>query len=77
LSDDVALTEAFESDLLGGVIAIRGAGLRRTEEGWDNRLYGRVEDESMEAREFTAVPYYAWDNRGVGEMTVWINRKIQ
>ena len=26
-------------------------------------------------RELRAIPYYAWCHRGVGEMTVWINRK--
>ena len=24
---------------------------------------------------FTAIPYYAWSHRGVGEMTVWFSRK--
>jgi len=23
----------------------------------------------------TAIPYYAWGNRGMGEMTVWIREK--
>jgi len=23
-------------------------------------------------QDFTAIPYYAWANRGPGEMTVWI-----
>jgi DUF1680 family protein len=27
------------------------------------------------ARELTAIPYYAWCHRGVGEMAVWINSK--
>jgi DUF1680 family protein len=26
-------------------------------------------------RELSAIPYYAWSHRGVGEMTVWITRK--
>jgi DUF1680 family protein len=25
--------------------------------------------------ELTAIPYYAWSHRGVGEMTVWLNRE--
>jgi len=25
---------------------------------------------------FTAIPYYAWDNRNTGEMTVWIPEKV-
>ena len=27
------------------------------------------------SRELTAIPYYAWSHRGVGEMTVWLNRE--
>ena len=27
---------------------------------------------SMKQQEFTAIPYYAWANRGSGEMTVWL-----
>jgi uncharacterized protein len=27
------------------------------------------------SREFTAIPYYAWNNRGQGEMAVWIPEK--
>jgi len=26
-------------------------------------------------KEITAIPYYAWSHRGVGEMTVWLDRK--
>ena len=26
-------------------------------------------------RELTAIPYYAWSHRGVGEMTVWLDRE--
>jgi hypothetical protein len=27
--------------------------------------------------ELKAIPYYAWSHRGVGEMTVWLNRDRQ
>jgi DUF1680 family protein len=27
------------------------------------------------SRPFMAVPYYAWGNRGQGEMAVWIKRR--
>jgi DUF1680 family protein len=29
-----------------------------------------------QTKPFTAIPYYAWANRGKGEMTVWIPEKI-
>lgn len=27
-------------------------------------------------QEFTAIPYYAWAHRGVGEMTIWFPEKL-
>jgi DUF1680 family protein len=30
---------------------------------------------TSEKLDFTAIPYYAWSHRGVGEMTVWLPRK--
>jgi hypothetical protein len=27
------------------------------------------------SRPFVAIPYYAWNNRGLGEMAVWIKEK--
>jgi len=43
-------------DLLGGVTVLKGQGLA----------------DGKTPVEFTAVPYYAWQNRGLGEMNVWI-----
>jgi len=31
---------------------------------------------STAPRTLTAIPYYAWANRGKGEMTVWFPEKI-
>lgn len=54
------LSANFESSLLGGVVTITGKGkaLKGT---------GKYSDPS-----FKAIPYYAWNNRGAGEMTVWM-----
>lgn len=58
------------ADLLNGVDVIRLRGQRETT---DEALYsdGRV---SREPAELTLVPYYAWGNRGKGEMAVWIRK---
>jgi hypothetical protein len=37
---------------------------------WDGKLLGGVG--IVSADNFVAVPYYAWGNRGKGEMAVWI-----
>lgn len=56
LPKDADLVARRREDLLGGVTVLLGRGLA------DGKTPVAV----------TAVPYYAWQNRGVGEMTVWI-----
>jgi DUF1680 family protein len=43
---------------------------------WQDRLYRPVTAEDLPRREvlLTAIPYYAWANRGPGAMRVWIPR---
>ncbi|AWS43593.1 glycoside hydrolase family 127 protein [Streptosporangium sp. 'caverna'] len=60
--DDVVLpsgnlAEAHQADLFGGVTLVTADGCRRSD---DSRI------------RLTAVPYYAWANREVGAMRVWI-----
>lgn len=69
LTDDVKLESVFDKDLLGGVSVIRGN---------VNTVLVNEDGENLkvEQRPFTAIPYYAWGNRIVGEMAVWLPRKI-
>jgi len=74
---DRPLTARFEADLLGGVVVVTAEGVRRQETGWDNGdLYRTLEPgkPAYETKPVTlkAVPYYAWNNRGIGEMAVWL-----
>lgn len=57
-------------DLLGGVTVLNCEGRR---EAIVDELYGEAVPES-EAAVLTFVPYYAWGNRGKGEMSVWVRR---
>ena len=67
LGDDAELTTEFDPELLNGVQVVRG---RAT-------AYEYVGDGEMQKaeQEFTAIPYYAWCNRGFGEMQVWLARE--
>ncbi len=63
-------------DLLGGVVVVEAPG-KMTEEGtWKDRLYRSAAKQTPTYRDMTltAVPYYAWANRGAGAMRVWIPR---
>jgi DUF1680 family protein len=64
LEDTAKLTPEFKPELLNGVVVIKGRAeaLARDDEG---KVVRKEQD-------FTAIPYYAWANRGSGEMIVWI-----
>jgi DUF1680 family protein len=67
LPDDAAVSAEFKADLLGGVEVLKGdAQSLRWAQGHKN-----MEKEKVA---FTAIPYYAWANRGRGEMAVWLAR---
>lgn len=53
------------------VVALRIAGKRR--KASDMALYGTLKKPEYEDVELIYVPYYAWNNRGEGEMSVWVN----
>ena len=71
---DASSAQSVRRDaLLGGVTAIVCDGER--EQTQDESLYSEQPPERTRAQ-LTFVPYYAWGNRGRGEMTVWVRRMI-
>jgi DUF1680 family protein len=66
-----ALTARFDPELLGGVTVVEGQGVAISDEGWEGMLYrpGRPAAEPCPIR---AIPYFVWDNREPGPMTVWL-----
>lgn len=69
LPPDAPLEARYDAALLGGVVVIEGTARRRIGTG---ALYG-TDEPSFESVAFRAVPYAWWNNRGEGEMRVWIN----
>lgn len=68
-------TATYEPDLLDGVVRLTSPGLREKKETCAQPLY--TEETSacdMEQVKLRWIPYYAWANRGVGEMRVWVRR---
>ncbi len=69
IPEDAKLEAHFEPDLLDGVMVIDGNALHDAE--WDDQLYCQVSGQ-QKPFEIKAIPYYAWNNRGRGEMRVWL-----
>jgi DUF1680 family protein len=57
--DEARIEPELRRDLLGGVTVLGFSGVDRA---------GRP-------RRVTAIPYFAWSNRGAGEMAVWLHRR--
>jgi DUF1680 family protein len=69
LPDDAALTATGRPDLLGGVTVITGRAIGLFP-GEDGRTVVTRE------KDFLAVPYNVWSNRGEDRMAVWLPRKV-
>jgi DUF1680 family protein len=72
---------AFDPDKLGGVMTLRGtARCEPRDEQWGSALYRRLEPAppapppAARAVSLTAIPYFAWQNRGASPMAVWLPR---
>ncbi len=74
--DGMRLEASMESELLGGVMTIKAAALRRYEANGSTALYQEAGNEREEPLDIRLVPYYAWNNRGISEMTVWLPRRF-
>ena len=62
--NDSVLTAEFKPDLLNGVVVIKGSAV--------SLAYNQQGTVDKKEQTFTSIPYYAWANRGQGEMTVWM-----
>lgn len=68
LPDEVELSARHQADLLGGVTTLHGTA---------QALFSDDDGQAVRTQPvpFTAVPYYAWCQRGAGEMAVWLARE--
>ena len=72
LAGNVKFHSQFRPDLVGGVTALTGQGLRLPVDDWDKGLYREVSSQAPVPVNISLIPYYAWGNRGDCEMTVWM-----
>jgi hypothetical protein len=57
------VTNEFDSQLLGGVVKLKLKG---------NKVVLQNDKKVTEPAELTAIPYYAWNNRGRANMLIWL-----
>lgn len=73
LESKVDYTEQWQEEKLDGIIEIKFEAKKTCLRGWEDRLYKewQVDEETIAC---TAIPYFAWSNRKLGEMAVWIRK---
>lgn len=62
LPDESKLSSKYVNDLLGGITIIEGKAKIIDNAG------------AVKSADFKAIPYFAWLNRGKGEMDIWLQR---
>jgi DUF1680 family protein len=72
LPAQIKLTPHHEGELLGGVTVLEGEAVRIPEGDWTGLLYRTLLRPTPERIRLRLIPYYAWANRGVSYMTVWL-----
>jgi len=72
LPADAKLTARHDRMLLGGVTVLEGEGRLVRQGDWTNQLYRPLRPGKPECVPLRLIPYYAWNNRGVPYMSVWL-----
>ena len=67
--------EEAPRDLFGGILGLTVHGTRSDAACWqEDVLYRPVGETRAVPASLRLIPYFLWNNRGEGEMTVWMNR---
>lgn len=70
LPEESEIVPAQGEGVLSGMTTLKAKGLRIVPE--EGTLYRGAPCRRKEETQLTFIPYFAWANRGVGEMTVWV-----
>jgi len=70
-SSSKLIVKTGKTGLFSGIPLITGTALRRDTSSWKGKLYSPETTRLVSSR-ITAIPYFMWANRGLGEMIAWI-----
>ena len=71
---EIQLSARYDRRILDSVVLLEGYAELRKNSDWNGRLYREFDMTKSEQIKIRLIPYYAWGNRGEGEMTVWMPR---
>lgn len=74
---DIQFTEKKVTISGHEMIALEGDAVLVNHDFWDNNsLYRDLRLRKQQKVRVRLIPYYAWDNRGIQDMSVWLNRGL-
>jgi DUF1680 family protein len=71
------LSEVYEEELMGGCLTVLAKGRRILDSNWDDNTLYQARGVIAEDVTIRAIPYAFWNNRGIGEMLVWIKEALR
>ncbi len=74
LASNARMRARFDKSLLGGVGIVDAQAVIRPATDWAGMLYRTLRPEPAHIATVRLIPYFAWSNRGISYMTVWIPR---
>ena len=72
LPANIRLRPKMEPGLLGGVVVLEGTAYRIPQGDWTGLLYRTFRPAGRQTIEIKLIPFYAWSNRGMSYMTVFM-----
>ena len=73
LDDDIELKEVKMSIAGHSFIALEGEAKLVNNQQWNNQtLYRELTKAPKTKVKIRLIPYYAWDNRGIDDMSLWL-----
>ena len=72
IPQDMQFQETFDKDLLSGITYLEGEAMRLSKVDGSNQLYKPLTPQLLEKTTIRMIPYFAWSNRGLADMTVWL-----
>jgi len=70
LPANTVFSSEYKPDMLNGITVLKTEATAVITDDKENKV-------NSVAQPFVAIPYYAWANRGKGEMTVWFPQHIK
>lgn len=75
LPQHIKFKSSYDKKLLSGVTYLSGEAELLPQEDWSKKLYKPLTKRETTKTEIKMIPYYAWSNRGLTDMTVWLPLK--